>query len=165
MWATPVEVKGWCVRAHVCVTVGRSWLRAYFINFGYLFDVFFCLSLPLYSVVIPVSQCLERTRLLLTLAIGLRRHHMWSLAGFPSQSNVYNKILEMRKSGLHPSAWHTHAVSLWLIRASQSYPRCPARPKTLKKLLCTFYTAPCHLWSLWDCTHSHVYSKPLTLGG
>lgn len=74
-----------------------------------------CLSLPLYSLVILVFQFLERTRLLLMLAVALRRYHTWSLAGFPSQSNVYNKVLKIRKSGLCPSAWHTHSVSLRLI--------------------------------------------------
>lgn len=116
----------------------------------------FCLSLPLYSVVIPVSQCLERTRLLLTLVLARRRHHMYSLAGFPSQSNVYNKVLEMRKSGLCPSVWHARAISLRLIRVSQSYSRCLANLNTLNQLLCTFYTDPSHLWSLWDCTHSRT---------
>jgi len=67
----------------------------------------------------------------------------------------------MKKSGLCPSAWHTCAVLLWLIRVSQGYPSCPARLNTLNHLLCTFYTARCHLWSLWDCTHPHAYSKQL----
>ena len=51
--------------------------------------------------------------------------------------------------------------------ADQSEPKLSkmsCKTDNLNQLLCTFYTAPCHLWSLWDCTHSHGYSKQLTLG-